>query len=216
MAVKKKALPKKDKAKKEPVNPNKSQVMVHVGAGKGKTTAAMGTAIRAMGAGMNVYILQFVKAKKLSEEDKRGEGEWPLSAEIDFFNKLPAEIPGLGKVQTEQVGIGFVGILGDQKARVEHIKAAIEGLNRAKEIIRSGKWQLMVFDELISALELNLITEQDVLDLCDLLPAEGYTLILTGHNNYTEINERADLITEMKMIKHPYYKGLLARRGIDY
>jgi cob(I)alamin adenosyltransferase len=113
------------------------------------------------------------------------------------------------------LGLGFVGILGDKKEKDVHIKAALDGLNRAREVITSGKYQVVILDEIISALESKLIEEQDILDIID-CKAPLQHLVLTGHNKYPKIMERCDLITEMSMIKHPYYKGILAQRGIDY
>ncbi len=191
----------------------KGLVIAYIGAGKGKTTAAMGMAVRAAGDGKNVYILQFVKAKAATS-DKRQVGEWPVSSEINFFNQ--ARIPSsLGSIENEQVGLGFVGILGDQKEKDTHIRQAILGLERAREIITSGKYDLVILDEIISALEVGLIEERDILDLIKLKSPLQH-LVLTGHNHYPKILKACDLVTEMKMIRHPYYKGILAQQGIDY
>ncbi len=192
---------------------NKGLVICYIGAGKGKTTAAMGLAVRASGAGMDVFILQFVKARK-SSEDKTAEGEWPLSCEIDFFNNV-SFTSRVGKIETEQAGIGFVGILGDRKQKDIHIREALKGLERAREIITSKKYQVVILDEIISALELKLIEERDIIDLINNKPADVH-LVLTGHNKFPQILKQCDLVTEMKMVKHPYYKGILAQRGIDY
>ncbi len=196
------------------LNPIKGLVICNIGAGKGKTTAAIGTCIRASGAGLNVYIMQFVKAKKRDDQDRTKEGEWPLSAEIEFLNKI--SIPeGLGKIHNEQVGLGFVGILGDTKEKETHIKAAKEGLEKAKKILTSGEYQVVFLDEVISALEVGLITEDEIVELIKLKP-EPVHLIITGHNKYEKILELCDMVTEMRMVQHPYYKGILAQRGIDY
>jgi cob(I)alamin adenosyltransferase len=211
----------------------KGLVICYIGAGKGKTTAAMGMAIRAAGAGMDVFILQFVKAKAASDEQKK-DGEWPVSCEIDFLNEVskhlkhrrhphPAAaghlLPGgegnIGFIANEQVGLGFVGILGDKKEKDIHIRQALQGLERAREIITSGEYDVVVLDEIISALEVGIIEERDILDLLK-LKAPLQHIIITGHNKYPAIMKECDLITEMSMIKHPYYKGILAQRGIDY
>lgn len=191
----------------------KGLVICYLGAGKGKTTAAMGMAVRAAGAGMNVYILQFVKAAAESK-DQIKDGEWPVSSEIDFFNNVDSP-SGIGKIENEQLGLGFVGILGDKKEKAVHIKKAIEGLARAREIIMSGEYQVIVLDEIISALESKLIEEQDILELIDTKKPLQH-LVLTGHNKYPKLLSKCDLVTDMKMVKHPYYKGILAQRGIDY
>ncbi len=203
----------KEKAAPEQKTEKKGLVISYIGAGKGKTTAAMGVAVRASGAGMNVFILQFVKAKKETGSDI-DKGEWPLSSEIEFFNNVSPGRP-LGRIDNEQFGLGFVGILGDRKEKDTHIRAALNGLGRAREVILSGQYQVVILDEIISALELQLIEEQDILDLINIKP-EMLHLVITGHNKFEKIMDACDLITEMKMIKHPYYKGILAQRGIDY
>lgn len=189
-------------------------VICYIGAGKGKTTAAMGVVARAAGAGFPVYILQFVKAAKPKDGQNLQPGEWPLSKEIVFFNSLP-KIRGIGIIKTEQVGKGFVGILGDNKTRAEHVKEAKRGLARAKQIIKSQKYRLVVLDEIISAVELNLLTEAEVANLLKAKPNSVH-VIITGHNKFAKILKHCDLVTEMTMLQHPYYKGLLAQEGIDY
>lgn len=191
----------------------KGLVICYIGAGKGKTTAAMGVAIRAAGAGMNVYILQFVKAANKSG-DKIKEGEWPVSSEISFFNNI-RPIGPVGRIENQQLGLGFVGILGDQKQKQAHVRQALAGLERARQLIVSGKYQLIVLDEIISALEVGLIKQRDIIELIKLKRPLQH-LVITGHNHYPAILKLCDLVTEMKMIQHPYYKGILAQRGIDY
>ncbi len=191
----------------------KGLVICYIGAGKGKTTAAMGMAVRAAGDGKDVYILQFVKAAGKSSADIK-EGEWPVSSEITFFDNISSSSE-IGKIENEQVGIGFVGILGDKKEKDIHIRAALKGVERAREIITSGKYELVILDEIISALEVGLLEERDILDLIKIKPELMY-LVITGHNKYPAILKQCDLVTEMKMIQHPYYKGILAQKGIDY
>lgn len=188
-------------------------VICYIGDGKGKTTAAMGVAVRAAGAGLNVCILQFVKAKAKSK-DQIKEGEWPVSHEINFFNNISIN-GNLGRIDNEQFGLGFVGILGDKKEKDMHIKAALDGLNRAKEIIHSGKYQVIVLDEIVSAVEVKVLTEDDVVEVLKNKPKDVH-LVITGHNKFPKILEHCDLVTRMEMIKHPYYKGILAQEGIDY
>lgn len=209
----------------------KGLVICYIGAGKGKTTAAMGMAVRAAGAGMDVFILQFVKAAAESSAQIK-EGEWPVSNEINFFDKIRSHIKfnphpaaarhllpegegNIGFIATEQVGLGFVGILGDKKEKEIHIRQALKGLERARDIITSKEYDVVILDEIISALEVKLIEERDILDLIK-LKAPLQHLIITGHNKYPAILKECDLVTEMKMVKHPYYKGILAQRGIDY
>ena len=206
---KKKKIKMPEKFSDEP----KGLVICYVGAGKGKTTAAMGMAVRAAGDGKDVYILQFVKAKGTSSENIK-DGEWPVSSEINFFDNISSSSQ-IGKIENEQVGLGFVGILGDKKEKDIHIRQALKGVERAREIITSGEYDLVILDEIISALEVGLLEERDIIDLIK-LKAPLQHLVITGHNKYPKILKMCDLVTEMKMIQHPYYKGILAQKGIDY
>lgn len=208
-----KASKKKIKIPTEFSDKPKGLVICYIGAGKGKTTAAMGMAVRAAGDGKNVYILQFVKAAAKSSEQIK-EGEWPVSSEINFFNNIRTS-GDIGSIENEQMGLGFVGILGDKKEKEVHIRQALKGVERAREIITSGEYDLVILDEIISALEVGLLEERDILDLIKIKP-ELMHLVITGHNKYPKTMAASDLITEMKMLKHPYYKGILAQRGIDY
>lgn len=204
-------MPTHKKKKTDQVIPKKGLVICHIGDGKGKTTAAMGMAVRASGAGLNVYILQFVKARK---KTARESGEWPLSSEIEFFNAV--KIPnGFGRIVTEQVGEGFVGILGDRKAKDVHMREALRGLELARNILISNNYQLVILDEILSAVELGLLQEQDVVDLIKIKP-EMVHLLVTGHDQHKEVIKHSDLVTNMKLRKHPYYEGVLAQRGIDF
>lgn len=191
----------------KPMIPRKGLVICYIGDGKGKTSAAMGLVARAKGAGLNVFVLQFVKARRPAEGEKLQPGEWPISNEIVFFEK--------SGIDTDQVGLGFVGILGDQKEHDQHKREALRGLELARKMVLSGKYQVVVLDEIISALELKLIEESDILDLISSKP-EMLHLVITGHNKYPKIIKACDLVTEMKMVKHPYYNNILAQRGIDY
>jgi cob(I)alamin adenosyltransferase len=191
----------------------KGLVICYIGAGKGKTTAAMGMAVRASGDGKNVYILQFVKAGNKSDSQIK-DGEWPVSSEINFFDNVSYG-HSIGKIENEQVGLGFVGILGDKKEKDIHIRQALKGVERAREVITSGDYDLVILDEIISALEVGLLEERDIIDLIK-LKAPLQHLVITGHNKYPKILKLCDLVTEMKMIQHPYYKGILAQKGIDY
>lgn len=185
----------------------------YYGKGKGKTTAIMGLAARAAGAGMNVFILQFVKSKN-KKGKKLQSGEWPTSSEILFFDAAK-KIKGFGKITTEQTGAGFVGILGDKKQRAEHIKEAKKGLALAKKIIKADKYDLVILDELVSAAELDLLSEKEIVSLISSKPKYLH-LAYSGHDKFEGIVAASDLVSEINMIKHPYYKGILAQRGIDF
>ncbi len=181
-----------------------SLILIYIGDGKGKTTAAVGLAIRAAGAGKKVLFCQFVKAQEARES-----GEWPKSSEINILEKTP-------NIEVKILGRGFVGILGDTKQLAEHQKAARDVLDWLKQALNSGKYDLIVADELISAIEIELLTVAEVAEIITLAKAQIAAFALTGHNEYNELLEMADLVTEMKMVKHPYYSGRLAERGIDY
>lgn len=200
-------MPSKVTAKaRKSVTAKKGLVICHIGDGKGKTTAAMGLAVRASGAGLNVYILQFVKAG-------RTEGGWPLG-EINFFQQATGGAK-IGRVTVEQVGLGFVGILGDRKERQEHVRQAVEGLARARQLVVKNDYQLIILDEILSAVELSLLSENDVLELLALKHPDVH-VVITGHKRHKRIIAASDLVTEMKLIKHPYYEGVLAQKGIDF
>lgn len=173
----------------------KGLTIIYIGDGKGKTSAAVGLAIRAVGTGMRVLFLQFVK------------GNWK-SGEVSILETLP-------NVTVKILGKGFVGILDDQKPLAEHIKAALDALEQSKKALISGVFDLVILDEALSAIESKLLTVDDVASLIKAKP-EPVHLCLTGHKRIKKLINLADLVTEMKMIKHPYYKGILAQRGIDF
>lgn len=185
---------------------NKGLIIIYVGEGKGKTTAAMGVAFRALGKGLNVGVLQFVK------------GEWP-SGEIELMEILNKKDTfngrELGKLHLEVLGRGFVKILGDQKPFKVHKAAALDGVKKSKEMLKSGLYDVVVLDELLSAYEAKLIKLSDVEGVIKSKPGNVH-LVITGHYLPARLKAKADLVTEMKMIKHPYYSGILAQRGIDY
>lgn len=173
----------------------KGLTIIYIGNGKGKTTAAVGMAVRAAGTGMRVLFLQFVK------------GNWK-SGEIDILQRLP-------NVTVKILGKGFVGILGDKKPLEEHVKAALEALDQSMKALISGLYDLIILDEAISAIESKLLTVEDLVRLIKNKPKE-VSLCLTGHKRIKKLIDLADLVTEMKMVKHPYYQGILAQRGIDF
>jgi cob(I)alamin adenosyltransferase len=195
--------------KKKPIA-SKGLTIVYVGHGKGKTTAAMGLAVRAAGAGFPVHIIQFIK------------GEWPCH-ERDFLNYFDQIRPATktdqkklpGRITFEVTGRGFVKILGDRKPLDVHKAAAAEGLRLALQAFKSGKYKLIVLDEIMSAVETKLLKVGDLVKLIRAKPADMH-LVMTGHDLPVAIGRLADLVSEVKMIKHPYYSGVLAQRGIDY
>ena len=173
----------------------KGLTIIYIGYGKGKTSAAAGLAVRAAGTGFKVLYLQFVK------------GDWP-SGEREILSKLK-------NVDVKLMGLGFVGILGDRKPIVAHIKAAKNAMKESIKALKSKKYNLVILDEAISAIESSLLTVADVEKIIKSKPEEIH-LCLTGHKRIKKLIDLADLVTEMRMIKHPYYEGILAQRGIDY
>ncbi len=174
----------------------KGLLIVYTGNGKGKTTAALGMTIRAMAYNWKVKIIQFVK------------GSWKYG-ELKGIKKLAPN------VDLVTVGEGFVGIIDDDKDFNQHVKAAQEGLNYAIEIIKKEEHKLIILDELNVALDLKLVTRKEVEQIFDNL-TDNIHLVITGRNAPDWLIEKADLVTEMKEIKHPYQQGILAQKGIDW
>ncbi|MDO8600156.1 MAG: cob(I)yrinic acid a,c-diamide adenosyltransferase [bacterium] len=172
-------------------------IYVFTGNGKGKTTAALGQAIRAVGEGKRVLMIQFIKGPWKSGEDESA--------------KLLA--PNFKLLKT---GKGFVGIMGDTLPREEHVKAAEEGLALAKKEIESGAWDIVILDEINNAVDLGLILKEKVLALLQATHYKLPTIILTGRNAPQDFIDIADLVTEMRDIKHPYEKGIKGKRGLEY
>lgn len=171
-------------------------VIVYTGKGKGKTTAALGMALRALGHGFKVVMVQFIK------------GEW-FYGELSSSNRLEPDF------ELVAAGKGFVGIIDDDKPRRDHVSAAKEALRISREKISSGKYDLVILDEINYAVNLNLISADDVLDLIKNKPKHT-TLVLTGNHADEKVIEIADLVTEMREIKHPYKRGRKAKRGVDF
>ncbi len=169
----------------------KGYVQVYTGNGKGKTTAAIGLAVRAVGANLKVFIGQFVKGMHYSE--------------LDSLKKFE------GQIVVKQFGRDCF-IYNDPTE--EDIKRAKDGLDEVKEIINSGKFDVVILDEIHIALYYKLFPVEDVLDIIKNKP-ESVELILTGRFAPQEIIDAADLVTEMREIKHYYQKGVVAREGIE-
>ena len=182
--------------KKEEKKTTKGLLIVYTGHGKGKTTASLGMVIRALGYGWKVCIVQFVK------------GSWKYG-EIDGLKRLEPD------VELNIMGQGFVGIIDDDKPFEEHRQAAIKAYELAIKKMNSGDYNLVILDELNVAVKLGLITEEELKGLVDKKP-EKLHLVITGRDATVWLIERADLVTEMCEIKHPFKKGILAQQGVDY
>lgn len=175
---------------------SKGLLIVYTGNGKGKTTAALGMCIRAVGYDWKVCIIQFVK------------GSWKYG-ELKGIKRLEPN------VELVTVGEGFVGIIDDDKSFEVHREAARKGVELAVSKISSGQYQLVILDELNVAVNLGLVTEDEV-DAILAARNDMQHLVITGRDATETLQEKADLVTEMAEIKHPYQKGLLAQKGIDW
>jgi len=174
----------------------KGLVIVYTGGGKGKTSAALGLVLRAVGYNHKVCMVQFVK------------GSWHYG-ELDSAKRLAPEF------ELITAGKGFVGILDDKSPREDHEKAANDTLEISKEKIMSGNFDVVILDEINYALQLKLLNLDDVIDLIKSKPPE-LDLVLTGNRAEEKVIELADLVTEMKEIKHPFKSGIKAKKGIDF
>lgn len=176
------------------VNLSKGLVQIYTGEGKGKTTAAFGLAIRAVGHGLRVYIIQFMK----------GRGGY---SELEGLKRL------LPECQLEH--FGAQGWVHKGENLEEHSKEVGKAFRRAEEILASGEWNIVILDEILNALWFELISESEVLELLNKKPP-NVELVLTGRNASETLIERADLVTEMVQRKHPFEQGIMARLGIEY
>jgi len=175
---------------------SKGLLIVYTGDGKGKTTAALGMTIRAVGYNWKVCVIQFIK------------GSWKYG-EMDGIKKLAPN------VELNIMGQGFVGIVDDNKPIEEHRAAAKKAYDLALEKMKSGQYELVILDELNVAVSLGLISPDELKDLVMQKP-EKLHLVITGRGASDWLIEKADLVTEMKEIKHPYRKGILAQKGVDF
>jgi cob(I)alamin adenosyltransferase len=173
----------------------KGLVVVYTGNGKGKTTAALGMVVRAIGYDWRILMVQFIK------------GDW-MYGELEGFKKLAPNF------ELKRMGKGFVRIMGDKRPIEDHIEAAKNALNYVKENLDKD-YDIIILDEINVAIKEGLLDLSEVIKLVQSRPSY-LTLILTGRNAAKEVIELADLVTEMREIKHPFKKGMLAQPGIDY
>jgi cob(I)alamin adenosyltransferase len=170
-------------------------IIVNTGPGKGKTTAAMGTALRAVGQGMRVLMLQFLK------------GSW-------HYGELDAVQAFGDRFIMKQMGRGFVKV-GAEKPDPEDVRMVEEAWAEAERAIRSGEWDLVVLDEISYAISYGMLDPAKVVESLKQKP-EMVHVILTGRNAHPTIVDLADTVTEMRQVKHAYEKGVMAQRGIEY
>ena len=172
-------------------------LIVATGNGKGKTTAAIGQAVRALGHGKRVFFAQFIKC------------EGYPSGEDEVLRNFGDSITFL------KGGKGFVGILGDKLPLSAHQEAARKTLALARTAATSGHYELVVLDELNVALFLHLLELKNILDFLEAVP-ENCDIVMTGRDADPKIIDRADFVTECREVKHPYHKNVAAKKGIEY
>lgn len=175
-------------------NLSQGLIQIYTGNGKGKTTAAFGLAVRAVGHGFRVFIIQFMKGND-------GYGE------LSGVKRLSPEC------QLEHYG--GKGWVHKGEHLEENTFEANKAFSRAQEIIFSGNWDIVILDEILNAIWFELIPETEVIELLSKKPPQ-VELILTGRNASQEIMDKADLVTEMVAKKHPYEKGIKSRQGIEF
>jgi len=170
---------------------DKGYIQIYTGEGKGKTTAAIGLAVRAIGGGKKVAIIQFMK-----------KGEY--YGEFVFMSKY-----------TTMLQFGREGFVDIDSPPKEDIDLASSGLKEAEQMIFSGMYDIIILDEIVTAVEYGLLSEEQILGLMKNKPEE-VELVLTGRGATKKMIESADLVTEMKETKHYYKKNVQAREGIEF
>jgi cob(I)alamin adenosyltransferase len=170
-------------------------ILINTGPGKGKTTAALGTALRAVGNGMRVLVLQFLK------------GSW-------HYGELDAVEAFDGNFVLKQMGRGFVKV-GGAETDPEDIRLVEAAWAEARDAIYSGEWDMVILDEINYAISYKMLDPAAVAEALKGKP-EMVHVILTGRNAHPMLVELADTVTEMREVKHAYAKGILAQRGVEY
>jgi cob(I)alamin adenosyltransferase len=173
----------------------KGLIIVNTGPGKGKTTAAMGTALRAVGNGLKVLMLQFLK------------GSW-------HYGELDAAKAFGDRFVMKQMGRGFVKV-GGAETDPEDIRMVEQAWAEAEKAILSAEWDLVILDEINYAISYGMLDPARVVETLRKRP-EMVHVILTGRNAHSTITDLADTVTEMRQVKHAYEKGVQAQRGIEY
>ncbi len=174
----------------------KGLLIIYTGPGKGKTTCALGTAFRAVGQGLRVLMVQFIK------------GSWHYG-ELDAAKML-----GDDKFEIRPMGRGFVKV-GGAGTHPEDVRLCEECWEAGRKAIYGGRYDLVVLDEINYVISYGMLDADKVVEALRGRP-ERVHVICTGRNAHPKLIELADLVTEMREVKHPYTKGILAQRGIDY
>lgn len=173
------------------------QIHVYTGDGKGKTTAALGLALRARGRGLKVAIIFFDKGGF-----DYGERKILKKIGVDFW------VTGCSRIDSKTSKFRF-GVINEDKV------AGTKGLIITKQLFKENKYDLLILDEINSATKNKIVNKKQFLNLLKQKPT-GLELVLTGRDAIKEILDQATLVTEMKLIKHYYYQGVVARPGIEY
>jgi len=168
-------------------------IEVYTGDGKGKTTAALGLALRAAGHDMRVYIVQFMKG-------------WPHYGELVALQHQP---------NITLVQFGRPDFVDRDNPDPQDVRMAQDALQHSLDVLSSGQYDVVILDEINVALDYGLLSLDQVLELLDARPAH-VELVLTGRSAHPKIIKRADLVTKMVEVKHPYQAGIIARKGIEY
>lgn len=168
-------------------------VHIYTGEGKGKTTAALGLALRAAGSGLRVHLIHFLKGRSAYSEGQA----------LKLLPQVTVSRPG------------HQGFLRGRAPSEADLREAQETLRLAREAALGGEYAVVILDEVCVAISLGLLPEGDIADLIARKP-ESVELILTGRGASPGLVELADLVTEMREVKHPYQRGIKARRGIDF
>ncbi len=169
-------------------------ITIFTGEGRGKTSAAIGTAVRATGHGLRVLLVFFMKGRMFTHGEMLALSGFPGITLASFGQK--------GWVKRDEANLG-------------HREQALQAMAYAQEGMLSGRYELVVLDEIIGAIDWGLLTTEEVVSLLKEKPA-GVDLILTGRNAPPALVEMAQVVTEMRCVKHPYAQGIAARAGIDY
>lgn len=171
----------------------RGMVQVYTGGGKGKTTAALGLALRAAGHGLRVCIVQFMKG-------------WPYYGELGALRHQP---------NITLVQFGRAEFVSRQNPAPEDVQQAEEALLHSLDVLHKGQYDVVILDEINVALDYKLVSLEQVQEIIEARPPH-VELVLTGRNAHPQVIARADLVTEMVEVKHPYSTGVKGRRGIEY
>lgn len=188
--------------------------MVFTGNGKGKTTAALGASLRAVGRGQKVLFVQFIKGPWKSGEDFIAVFKRDKLQSSSWWNVSGASVGGVPQPFTlKKMGLGFVGILGDSLPFEDHVAAAKKALSYIRE--EMGKYDMVVMDEVNVAVSLKLLRAGEVLEVAQAMPSNKI-VVMTGRGAPKEFIDAADLVTEMKEVKHPYNDGKVGKMNVEF